>query len=60
MKTKVISLKGNMEAHYPNKNKTKSIFELCVGIMPYCLANRRGKCGSSDRLHLLRFQSHCG
>ena len=49
-----------MEAHYPNKNKTKSIFELCAGIMPYCLANRRGKCGSSDRLHLLGFQSHCG
>ena len=33
IKTNVISLKGKMEAHYPNKNKGKSIFEMRIGIM---------------------------
>lgn len=31
LKTTVISVKGKMKAHYPNKNGTKTIFELCVG-----------------------------
>ena len=27
----MISVKGKMKAHYPNKNETKTTFELCVG-----------------------------